>query len=76
MGFGCPAPDYKILCRRPKILPVSLAGRMSSGELHLLVDSTGIKIMGEGKRKTRKHGSFYHRQWRNVHRGMDADTLD
>ena len=69
-------PDYTTLCRRQKTLPVTLGGRSSSGGLHLLVDSTGIKMMGEGEWKTRKHGASYRRQWRKVHIGIDAETLD
>lgn len=71
-----PVPDYTTLCRRQKSLSVDLRGRSSSGGLHLLVDSTGIKMMGEGEWKTRKHGASYHRQWRKVHIGIDAETLD
>jgi IS5 family transposase len=71
-----PVPDYTTLCRRQKTLPVDLGGRPSSGGLHLLVDSTGIKMMGEGEWKTRKHGASYRRQWRKVHLGIDAETLD
>ena len=43
--------------------------------LHLLVDSTGIKFLGEGEWKTKKHGAERRRQWRKVHLGIDADTL-
>ncbi|MEB0222633.1 transposase, partial [Pseudomonas sp. AB12(2023)] len=64
------------LCRRQKTLKVNLGGRASSGGLHLLVDSTGIKMTGEGEWKTRKHGASYRRQWRKVHLGIDAGTLD
>ena len=72
-----PVPDYTTLCRRQKTLPVTLGGRRpSSGGLHLLVDSTGIKITGEGEWKTRKHGASYRRQWRKVHLGIDAETLE
>jgi hypothetical protein len=71
-----PMPDYTTLCRRQKTLMVELGGRPSSGGLHLLVDSTGIKMMGEGEWKTRKHGASYRRQWRKVHLGIDAETLD
>jgi hypothetical protein len=71
-----PVPDYTTLCRRQKTLEVALGGRTSSGGLHLLVDSTGIKMMGEGEWKTRKHGASYRRQWRKVHLGIDAITLD
>lgn len=57
-------------------MTVALGGRPSSGGLHLLVDSTGIKMMGEGEWKTRKHGASYRRQWRKVHLGIDAETLE
>lgn len=43
--------------------------------LHLLVDSTGIKFLGEGKWKCKKHGPGRRRQWRKLHMGMDAQTL-
>ena len=58
-----PVPNYTTLCRGQKTLTVSLSGRASAGGLHLLVDSTGIKMMGEGEWKTRKHGASYRRQW-------------
>lgn len=57
-------------------MSVDLGGRPSVSGLHLLVDSTGIKMMGEGEWKTRKHGASYRRQWRKVHIGIDAETMD
>jgi len=75
-GLDWPAPDCTTLCRRQKSLSVDLDGRPSAGGLHLLVDSTGIKMMGEGEWKTRKHGASYRRQWRKVHIGIDAETFD
>ncbi|MFT7402472.1 MAG: hypothetical protein ACI83N_002076, partial [Hydrogenophaga sp.] len=42
----------------------------------LLVDSTGIKFLGEGEWKRKKHGAEYRRQWRKVHLGIDAHTLE
>ncbi|MCG7505409.1 IS5 family transposase [Mesorhizobium retamae] len=75
-GLDWPVPDYTTLCRRQTTLPVDLGDRRSCGGLHLLVDSTGIKMMGEGEWKRRKHGASYRRQWRKVHLGIDADTLD
>ena len=71
-----PVPDYTTLCRRQKTLKVNLVGRANSGGLHLLVDSTGIKMTGEGEWKTRKHGASYRLQWRKVQLGIDAGTLD
>ena len=44
-----PVPDFSTLCRRQNDLTVTIPCRQSSGALHLLVDSTGIKVMGEGE---------------------------
>lgn len=75
-GLDWPVPDYTTLCRRQKSLAVDLGGRASAGGLHLLVDSTGIKMMGEGEWKARKHSVSYRRQWRKVHLGIDAEAFD
>jgi hypothetical protein len=69
-------PDYSTVCRRQKHLTVAIAHRSSKGGLHLLVDSTGIKMLGEGEWKTKKHGAEYRRQWRKVHLGIDAETME
>ncbi len=39
------------------------------------MDSTGLKFLGEGEWKCKKHGSEYRRQWRKLHIGIDAETL-
>ena len=41
-----------------------------------MVDGTGIKILGEGEWRTKKHGTYCYRQWRKVHLGIDASTLE
>lgn len=75
-GLGWTAPDYSTVSRRQKRLEVQITARPSRGGLHLLVESTGIKMLGEGEWKTRKHGAEYRRQWRKVHLGIDAETLE
>jgi transposase len=42
--------------------------------LHLLVDSTGLKIYGEGEWLGQKHGIRTRRRWRKLHLGVDAGT--
>ena len=54
---------------------MQLAIKKSSGSLRLLVDSTGLKFLGEGEWKRKKHGPEYRRQWRKLHIGIDAKTL-
>ena len=69
-------PDSSTISRRQKTLEVTIPARQSQGGLHLLVDSVGIKMLGEGEWKTKKHGAEYRRQWRKVHLGIDAETLE
>jgi Transposase DDE domain len=75
-GLDWQAPDYSTMSRRKKRLTVEIQARPSTGGLHLLVDSTRIKMLCEGEWKTRKHGAEYRRQWRKVHLGIDAETLE
>jgi hypothetical protein len=67
-------PDHTTLSRRGRgltILP-KMVGREEP--LHLLVDSTGLKIYGEGEWLDQKRGIRSPRRWRKLHLGVDADT--
>lgn len=75
-GLDWTVPDYSTLCRRQKTLSVVIAARPNNAGLHLLIDSTGVKMLGEGEWKSKKHGADYRRQWRKVHLGIDAQTLE
>lgn len=75
-GLDWRVPDFSTLSRRQKTLKVTIACRPRGNGLHLLVDSTGIKMLGEGEWKTKKHGAEYRRQWRKVHLGIDEETLE
>jgi hypothetical protein len=69
-----PVPNYTTLSRRAQELQVTLP-EMSNGEpVHLVVDSTGVKLYGEGEWKVRKHGYSKRRTWRKVHLGLDVKT--
>ena len=69
-------PDYTTLCRRQKTLVVQIPYRRADGPLNLLVDSTGIKFLGDGEWQARKHGVQGRRQWRKVHLAIDTATSD
>lgn len=69
-------PDFSTLSRRQKTLAVNISNRGSKGPLHLLVDSTGIKVEGEGEWHARKHGGPKRRVWRKIHLGVDEQTLE
>jgi len=67
-------PDYSTVCRRRKKLPVVLPVRRRSEPLHLVVDSTGVKVYGEGEWKVRQHGYSKRRTWRKLHLAVDEAT--
>lgn len=69
-------PTFRTLCRRPKTLTVHVPYRPSTGALHLLIYSTGVKAEGDGEWLARKHGPSKPRDWRKVHLGFDAETLE
>jgi len=76
-GLSWQVPDFSTVSRRQKHLSVTIGMQPTTTTgLHLLVDSTGIKMLGEGEWKTKKHGADYRRQWRKVHLGIDAATLE
>jgi hypothetical protein len=75
LGFaGLPVPNYTTLSRRAQELKVALPAIRNGEPLHLLVDSTGVKLYGEGEWKVRKHGYAKRRTWRKVHLALDAKT--
>ena len=75
-GLDWSVPDFSTLCRRQKTLAVQIPYRRADGPLNLLVDSTGIKFLGDGEWQARKHGVQGRRQWRKVHLAMDPATSD
>ncbi|MGY6634463.1 MAG: IS5 family transposase, partial [Alkalilacustris sp.] len=76
IGLDWDVPDFSTLSRRQKTLRVNIPYRDSDGPLHLLIDSTGIKVEGEGECNARKHGGSKRRVWRKLHIGIDAQTLE
>ena len=67
-------PDYTLLCKRSGSLSVDLAPSQSDEPKHIVVDSTGLKIYGEGEWKVRQHGYSKRRTWRKFHLGADEKT--
>lgn len=66
---------FSTLCRRQRNLDVQVVCRPSAAGLHLQVDSTGIKFLGEGEWKCKKHGVERRHQWCKLHIGIDAQTF-
>ncbi len=69
-------PDYTTLCRRRRSLEIELPRRRKQEPLHLVVDSTGIKVYGEGEWKVRQHGYTRRRTWRKLHLAVDEATRE
>ena len=76
LGVELSVPSYTTLCRRRRSLEVELPRLRKSEPLPLVVDSTGIKVYGEGEWKVRQHGYSRRRAWRKLHLGVDEATLE
>lgn len=76
IGLNWVVPDFSKLSRRQKTLAVNIPYRGSNGPLHLLINSAGIKVEGEGEWNARKHGGPKRRVWRKIHLGIDEQTLE
>ncbi len=81
LGLALRVPDHSTLSRRAATLevprPTRPSGADTDGEgepLHLLVDSTGLKLCGAGEWLIEKHGTHARRSWRKLHIGLDAET--
>ncbi len=91
LGLDLPTPDYSTLCRRQKDLSVPLPRSLSRDEpIHVVIDSTGLKVFGEGEWnhgfavsvQVKKHGASIRgdlrsperRTWRKLHLGVDEAT--
>jgi len=82
LGLALPVPDHTTLSRRAATLEVPRPRRpgadadaeAASEPMHLLVDSTGLKLCGKGEWLLEKHGTKTRRSWRTLHLSMDAGT--
>lgn len=74
--LGIPTPDYSTLCRRAKTLKIDLGIKSTGKPRHILIDSTGVQVLGEGEWKRLKHGESRCQVWKKLHIALDADSLD
>lgn len=73
LRVSLPVPDHTTLSRRGKDLKVILPKKVN-GHLDIVMDSTGLKIYGEGEWKVRTHGKSKRRTWRKLHIGADPES--
>ena len=71
MGVSLEVPDHSTVSRRKGDLEVVLPVVPCSGAIHVVIDSTGIKVYGEGEWKTRQHGVSKRRTWLKLHLSVD-----
>ncbi len=76
LGLDLPVPDHTTLSRRAEALeaPQPRAGS-GSGPVHLLVDSTGLRLCGPGEWLVEKHDSRTRRSWRKLVWGFPCQAL-
>jgi hypothetical protein len=67
-------PDYTSLAKRAAKLGVVLDVRKHKGAIDVVVDSTGLKVFGEGEWKMRAHGKSKRRTWRKLHLSVNPAT--
>ena len=71
MGVSSEVPDHSTVSRRKGDLEIVLPVVPSTGAIHVVIDSTGIKVYGEGEWKTRQHGMSKRRTWLKLHLSVD-----
>jgi len=74
IGVDLTAPDHTTLSRRRSKLSITLPVREFARARHVVMDSTGVKIYGEGEWKVRQHGISKRRTWRKLHLCVDEKT--
>jgi hypothetical protein len=75
VGLPFQSPDYTSLCKRQKSLKIKTENPASRNHrMHLVVDSTGLKVFGEGEWKVRKHGKEKRRTWLKLHLAVDESN--
>jgi hypothetical protein len=74
LGLELAGPDHTTLSRRAETTLEVPHPRSAGGPMHLLVDSTGLRLCGPGACLTEKHGTRARRSWRKLHLGVDAGT--
>jgi hypothetical protein len=75
MGVDLAVPDHTTLSRRSQHLNIQLANISTNKPLHLIVDSTGLSIVGEGEWSAVKYGGRGKRGWKKLHLGVDRSGV-
>jgi hypothetical protein len=72
MGVSLPCPDHTTLSRRNTTVAIrQQVERAPQGAISLIVDSSGLKVCGQGEWHAQKHGERKRKRWRKLHLGVD-----
>ncbi|EAW1721563.1 IS5 family transposase [Salmonella enterica subsp. indica] len=74
MALPIRCPDYSLVSKRAKTVNISIKTPTRGEIAHLVIDSTGLKVFGEGEWKVRQHGADRRRVWRKLHLAADSAT--
>lgn len=69
-------PDFTSVAKRAAKLGIALPVLPKSGRIDVVLDSTGLKVFGEGEWKARQHGPAKHRLWQKLHVALDPATQE
>jgi hypothetical protein len=75
MALDLEAPDHTTLSRRGQHLNIQLARVFRKSPINLIVDSTGLSIVGEGEWAAAKYGGRGRRGWKKLHLGVDRSGV-
>jgi hypothetical protein len=76
LADGLSVPDFTSAAKRAAKLGVALPVLPRRGHVDIVLDSTGLKVFGEGEWKVRQHGPSKRRTWRKLHLAIDPDTQE
>lgn len=76
MKVDVEVPDFTSLAKRAAKLDVDLNVTQRRGSIDIVVDSTGLKVFGDGEWKVRKYGAGKHRTWRKLHLAINPETQE
>jgi hypothetical protein len=76
LADGLNVPDFTSAAKRAAKLGVALPVLPRQGHVDVVLDSTGLKVFGEGEWKVRQHGPSKRRTWRKLHLAIDPETQE
>ena len=77
LQLALPIPHYTSICRRSAALGADIKRLSRKQPTDIVIDSSGLKVYGEGEWKVRQHGKSTRRTWRKIHQidGKETQSL-